>query len=165
MVEPTAPPTAPAPAPTTAPGGPATRKPPAPPRPAPARTAQPPIATVATIANTNFMGVSPEEDYRPQPLTVGESRLQHPAAKLEAGEKSTEHLLPAGRARPCHTVFYRDSGLSDKRGPVRRIVVELIDKLGKVSVVFHLKDEAAAPTIIDLRRGSSSWSALCQFEK
>ena len=103
------------------------------------------------------MGVSPEEDYRPQPLTVGESRLQHPAAKLEAGEKSTEHLLPAGRAR--------DSGLSDKRGPVRRIVVELIDKLGKVSVVFHLKDEAAAPTIIDLRRGSSSWSALCQFEK
>lgn len=47
----------------------------------------------------------------------------------------------------------------------RRIVVELIDKLGKVSVVFHLKDEAAAPTIIDLRRGSSSWSALCQFEK
>ena len=74
MVEPTAPPTAPAPAPTTAPGGPATRKPPAPPRPAPARTAQPPIATEATIANTNFMGVSPErEDYRPQPLKVGES--------------------------------------------------------------------------------------------
>jgi hypothetical protein len=75
MVEPTAPPTAPAPAPTTAPGGPATRKPPVPPRPAPARTAQPPTATEATIANTNFMGVSPErEDYRPQPLKVGESR-------------------------------------------------------------------------------------------
>ena len=95
MEEPTAPPTAPAPAPTTAPGGPATRKPPAPPRPAPARTAQPPIATEATIANTNFMGVSPErEDYRPQPLKVGESRPQRPAAKLESWCMPAEHLRP-----------------------------------------------------------------------
>lgn len=83
--------------------------------------------------------------------------------KLVKSRQNTYYL----QAEPDRAILflYRDSGLSDKRGPVRRIVVELIDKLGKVSVVFHLKDEAAAPTIIDLRRGSSSWSALCQFEK
>lgn len=53
--------------------------------------------------------------------------------KLVKSRQNTYYL----QAEPDRAILflYRDSGLSDKRGPVRRIVVELIDKLGKVMLL------------------------------